>query len=189
MAHELVHSAFASLAREHLWLEEGISTYVGPIARAQAGFVSAGYVWRWFLWGMPRGLPQPGDQGLDHTHSWGRTFWGGALFCLLADLEIRARTENRKSLQTALQAILAAGGNGEAHWEIARVTAAADRATGVPVLAELYDKTKDRPVAVDLTGLWRRLGVSIADGEAVFDEAAPLAAVRNAITAPPATAR
>jgi hypothetical protein len=32
-------------------------------------------------------------------------------------------------------------------------------------------------------------GVSIADGDAVFDEAAPLAAVRRAITAPPAGTR
>lgn len=185
MAHELVHSAFPSLRRDHLWLEEGLSTYVGPIARAQAGVVSAGYVWRWFLWGMPQGLPQLDDQGLDRTHSWGRIFWGGALFCLLADLGIRSRTGNRRSLQTALRAILGEGGNGEAHWPIARVVRIADHATGVPIFGELYQKMKDRPADVDLAGLWKRLGVLLESGNIAFDDSAPLAAVRRAITASP----
>jgi len=183
MAHELVHVAFPSLRRDHLWLEEGLSTYVGPIARAQAELVSADYVWDWFMSGMPDGLPQPGDQGLDRTHSWGRTFWGGALFCLLADLRIRAHTENRASLQTALRAILAEGGNGEAHWPMARVLEVADRATGVPVMTELYEQMKDRPVAVDLAGLWQRLGLSYGGGSVHVDDEAPLAAMRRAITA------
>jgi hypothetical protein len=185
MAHELIHSAFPSLRRDHLWLEEGLSTYVGPIARAQAGLASSDYVWRWFMWGMPHGLPEPGDRGLDRTHSWGRTFWGGALFCLLTDLAIRSRAENGLSLQTALRAILNAGGNGEAHWPIARVLEVADRATGVPVMSELYQEMKDQPVDTDLAGLWNRLGISLADGKISFDDSAPLGAMRRAITAPP----
>jgi hypothetical protein len=42
-----------------------------------------------------RGEPGPGDGGLDDTDSWGRTYWGGALFCLLADVRFRERTGNR----------------------------------------------------------------------------------------------
>ena len=41
------------------------------------------------------GLPEPGDEGLDYTHTWGRTYWGGATFCLLADVRIRRETHNR----------------------------------------------------------------------------------------------
>jgi hypothetical protein len=40
--------------------------------------------------GMPQGEPQRGDRGLDGTHTWGRTYWGGAMFCLLTDVEIPA---------------------------------------------------------------------------------------------------
>src|SRR5260370_37237227 len=185
MAHELVHVAFPSLNREHLWLEEGLSTYVGPIARAQAALVSAEYVWRWFAWGMPNGLPQPGDQGLDHTHTLGRTFWGGALFCLLADLGIRSRTENHQGLQTALRAITAEGGNGEVHWPLARVLELTDRATGVPEMSELYEKMRDQPVEVDLARLWSQLGVSPQTGKISFDDPPPPPPTRRAITAPP----
>lgn len=197
LTHELVHVAFPSLLgeREHLWLEEGLSTYIQPIARAEAGLVSPEYVWRQFLWGMPQGLPQVGDRGLDHTHSWGRTFWGGALFCLLVDVQIRRRTDNRQSLQTAMRAIAAAGGNVEARWPIARVIEVADAATGVPVMKELYEEMKDRPDNVDLARLWRRLGIAQQSGQIGFergtisiDDMAPLAATRRAITALP-TAR
>jgi hypothetical protein len=184
MAHELVHVAFPSLNREHLWLEEGLSTYVGPIARAQSELVSAEYVWRWFTWGMPQGLPQPGDRGLDQTHSWGRTFWGGALFCLLADLGIRSHTENHQSLQTALRAIAPAGGSGEVHWPLARVLDVANRATGTSVMSELYETMKDQPIEVDLPRLWSQLGVSLRGETIRFDEAAPLAAIRRTITVP-----
>ena len=58
---------------------------------------------------MPKGLPAAGDRGLDYTPTWGRTYWGGALFCLLADIDIRKRTSNRFGLQDALRAIVAAG--------------------------------------------------------------------------------
>jgi hypothetical protein len=42
------------------------------------------------------------------------------------------------------------------------------------------------PVQVDLATLWRQLGVSVHDDDIVFDDDAPLAAVRKAITAAPA---
>ena len=67
-------------------------------------------------------------------------------------------------------------------WTIEKAFEAGDRATGVPVLAQLYAKMGDHPVSVDLPDLWKRLGVSRADGRIVYDDAAPLAAVRRGIT-------
>jgi hypothetical protein len=86
MTHELVHMAFPSMRRRHHWIVEGLATYVEPVARAQAGFLSAEKIWFDMVRDMPQGEPAPGDGGLDDTHSWGRTYWGGALFCLLADV-------------------------------------------------------------------------------------------------------
>ena len=88
MTHEMVHLALPSVPDEHHWIEEGIATYVEPIARAQVGDLSQETVWRELVDGLPKGLPAPGDRGLDNTHTWGRTYWGGALFCLMADIEI-----------------------------------------------------------------------------------------------------
>src|SRR6266849_1447581 len=102
MTHEMVHYAFPSVSAEHHWIEEGIATYVEPIARLEAGQIRAVKVWGDLVNGLPFGLPRSGDEGLDHTHTWGRTYWGGAMFCLLADVRIRRETD--KSLWPARRA-------------------------------------------------------------------------------------
>jgi hypothetical protein len=182
--HEMVHLAFPSVAAQHHWIEEGLATYVEPIARARIGELSPQKVWGDMVDGMPNGLPQAGDRGLDFTHTWGRTYWGGALFCLLADVEIRRRTENRRGLEHALRGILRAGGSIESEWPLSRALATADRAAGVTVLEDLYTKMSASPVTPDLDRLWHELGVERRAGTLAFNDSAPLAAIRKAITQP-----
>ena len=140
-------------------------------------------MWKGLVWGLPHGLPEHGDQGLDNTHTWGRTYWGGALFCLLADLEIREKSENRRSLDDALRGVLAAGGTAAVRWNIERALDEGDRATGVTVLRPLHERMGSGPVPVDLPALFQRLGVVVRGESVSFDETAPLAAVRRSITA------
>ncbi len=203
LTHEMVHLSFPSMADEHHWIEEGIAVYVEPIARIQAKQMSAVYVepiariqakqmsaeqmWADLVRDMPKGEPQEGDRGLDHTRSWGRTYWGGALFCFVADVEVRKQTRNQKGLQDALRGILEAGGDITHDWELARTLKIGDQATGTSVLSDLYAKWKDNPVQVDLASMWKELGI-VAEGRSVRSvEDAPLAAVRRAITAPHAS--
>ncbi len=91
MTHELVHMAFPSLPDDDHWMEEGQATYIEPIARVMTGELEARKVWQDMVRDMPKGEPQPGDQGIERTHTWGRTYWGGALFCLVADVEYPPR--------------------------------------------------------------------------------------------------
>jgi hypothetical protein len=181
MTHEMVHLAFPYVPKAHHWLEEGIATYVEPLARFGVGQLPVEKVWQDLVRGLPHGLPQAGDRGLDHTPTWGRTYWGGALFCLLADLEIRQRTENQRGLQDALRAIVAAGGTMEVSWSVTRALTMGDQAIGAPVLMELYERMKATPVAVDLEDLWRRLGVEARSDVIIFHNDAPLTFVRRAI--------
>ena len=189
LTHEMVHLAFPSVPQTHHWIEEGIATYVEPLARHAAGQLSAKAVWRDLVEGLPKGLPRPGDKGLDHTPTWGRTYWGGALFCLLADIEIRQKTANRYGLQDALRAIVAAGGSLQVDWSLVRAFEIGDQAIEVPVLMALYARMKATPVDIDLTDLWHRLGVKVQDGTVLFQDDAPLASVRRAITSCEASPR
>jgi hypothetical protein len=181
LTHEMIHLAFPSMADEHHWIEEGISVYVEPVARIRAGHWTALEMWRDLVRDMPKGLPQTSDAGLDHTHTWGRTYWGGALFCFVADMEIRKQTKNKKGLEDALRGILEAGGDIRDEWEIEKALEIGDRATGVGVLGKLYSEWKANPVAVDMTGLWRILGVEMKDGKAVLRDDASGSAIRRAI--------
>jgi hypothetical protein len=184
LTHEFTHLAFPNLPRQHHWMEEGMATYVEPVARVQAGNLPPERIWADMVRDMPKGLPAPDSHGLDHTRSWANTYWGGALFCLLADVQYRQRTHNRRGLQYALRGILKAGGCIEEEWPIARAFETGDRAVGVPVLSELYARMKDTAVAIDLPDLWRRLGIS-TEGMGVSFHKAELSAIRQAITAPP----
>jgi hypothetical protein len=182
ITHELVHPALADLPDDQHWLEEGIASYVEPIARVQAGQMDAAKMWAGVMDGMHNGEPEAGDRGLDHTHTWGRTYWGGALFCLVADVAIREATKDRRGLQDGLRAIVDAGGTIDTDWPLARLLAIADKATGTNVMSATYAKWSDTPVPVDLQALWQRLGIRKSEGGVMLDDEAPLASVRLAIT-------
>jgi hypothetical protein len=182
LTHEMFHLAFPDLAEDHNWMNEGLSTYLEPVARARIGTLGVKEFWKETVEGMPQGLPEQGDQGLDRTHTWGRTYWGGCMYWLMADIQIREQTRGKRSLQDALRAILNAGGDGSKRWQVTRVFEVGDRATGTTVLRDLYDQMALKPDPIDLEALWRKLGIVYRDGQLVFDNHAPLAFVREAIT-------
>jgi hypothetical protein len=188
LVHEMVHTALPDMEERYNWLSEGLAVYVEPIARVQAGDLSAQEVWQAMMRDMPKGLPQAGEEGLDITDTWGRRYWGGAMFCLMADIEIRKATGNRRGLQDAMRGMQAAGGSHEVDWPIERILAAADKAVGLNVLTRLHNEWGRKPVTLDLDQLWRDLGLQNKDGRLEFDDSAPLAAIRKGITerhAPP----
>jgi predicted metalloprotease with PDZ domain len=183
LAHELVHVATPSVDGAHAWFAEGLATYVEPIARARAGLTTSERVWGDLVEGLPQGLPKPGDGGLDGERDVGRVYWGGALVFLLADVAIRDETRGAKSLDDVLRAWAAAGGNAEAHWTVARCLEVGDAATGTRALSTLVARHGGGAPKEDLAALWRRLGVARSGERLTFDDAAPLASIREAITA------
>jgi hypothetical protein len=182
MTHEMIHLAFPSVSDEHHWIEEGISTYVEPISRIRASHMKEEQMWADLIRDLPKGQPQAGDEGLDRTHTWGRTYWGGALFCFDADVEIRRQTKNKKGLQDALRGVLEAGGNITHDWDLTQALEIGDRATGTAVLTDLYQQMKDRPVTVDLQAKWKQLGIEWDGANVHFRDDAPDASIRRAIT-------
>ena len=185
LVHEMIHLAFPSMADDQHWIEEGISTYVEPVARAREGGMAVKEVWGTFVRDMPKGEPGPDDHGLDNTHTWGRTYWGGAIFCLLADVRLRERTKNRKGLEDALRGINHGGGNINEDWDIQKTLAMGDKATGTTVLLDLYQSMRDKPDPVDLDQLWTKLGIAMKDGDVEFNDKAPESNIRRAITSAP----
>ena len=185
LVHEMTHLALPEVGRAHAWLAEGLATYVEGVARVQAGNLSASDLWQEDFAAMPKGMPEAGDEGLDHTHTWGRTYWGGAMFCLAADVAIRERSGNTRGLQDALRAILRESGGMVASWPVERIFASGDEATGTTVLTDLYRSMRDAPAAPDLPDLWRRLGLSADNGVLHSEAAGKPADIREAITRPP----
>jgi hypothetical protein len=188
LVHEMVHLALPEVGRSHAWLAEGLATYVEGVARAQFGNRDIADVWAEDRHSMPMGLPREGEGGMDQAPSWGRTYWGGALYCLQADVAIREQTANRVGLQTALRAILKETGGYANESDIGEVFRIGDKATGTHVLYGLYQQVRATPQSPNLDLLWTLLGVPGDPKTQEFDDQAPLAAIRIAITAKPAAA-
>jgi hypothetical protein len=181
LTHEMVHLACPNMASKHLWIEEGLATYVESISRFKIGLRKEESIWLEWIQGMPQGQPKEGDRGLDFTPTWGRVYWGGALFALVADVEIRRVAGNGVGLRKALQGIVEAGGNMKTWWKITQAFTIGDRATQTHVLSAQYERMRAAPEPVKLDELWVQLGVRLENGRVILDDNAPQAALRKAI--------
>jgi hypothetical protein len=189
LTHELFHVGTPSYGAKSGWFDEGLATYFEPLIRARAGIHTEQAVWEELASEMPRGLHAMTKIGLSKGESRDDIYWGGGLFCLLADVEARRRTGGKVGLEDGLRAVLRAGGNSSVVWSLEDTLAAMDEAIGEPVLGELAKRHMEGGSPVDFDELLRALGVVVPPrgpgGKArrglTFDEAAPLAAVRHAI--------
>jgi hypothetical protein len=183
LVHEMIHLGFPEVRGPHNWMSEGLATYAEPVARIRNGTVTPEKFWSDLVRDLPQGLPETFDTGFNTTQSWASTYWGGCLFWFLADVQIRQATNNRKGLDDALRALNRDGGNFEKAYPVDDVIQVMDRAVGTPVLRPLYDAWALQRGSVDLDRLWQRLGViPVRRGQVRFDDTAPLAKTRRAIT-------
>jgi hypothetical protein len=183
LVHELYHLGFPSFQGEGKWLDEGLATYYEPIIRVRAGYRSEASLWEEFSSSMPQGLAALAHGGLEAASNFRGIYWGGAIVCLLADVEIRQRSGGRQGLEHGLFALLDAGGHSSEVWALSDAIRTVDRATGAPVLAKLAARHARHGHTLDLARLFHDLGVERTPRWVVLDDRAPLAAVRRAIVA------
>ena len=84
-----------------------------------------------------------------------------------------------------MRAILNETGGYRAERGIDEVLRIGDAATGTRVLQDLYRDVKATAVTPDLELLWSRLGIPNDPKSEAFDDHAPLAAIRIAVTRKP----
>ncbi|MGH7269338.1 MAG: hypothetical protein ACREJ3_02825 [Polyangiaceae bacterium] len=188
VVHEFLHLGSPSFVGEGHWLEEGLATYYEPIVRHRAGFTTEAELWGHFLREMPRGLRKGGDAvDLEDRSDIDSTYWGGALFALLADIRIREATRGVHSLDDVMRAALAREGDATHVARVADFIRMGDEVTGIHALADVHDSWVVRGENVSIADLFAKLGVE-ADENAgpkgvSFDDHAPMADVRRAIGA------
>ncbi|MEK9968035.1 MAG: hypothetical protein VW600_02790, partial [Ferrovibrio sp.] len=180
LVHEMTHLGAPFLTGRSSWVMEGMATYLEPLIRTQAGWRSPAQLWQEFTSDMPRGTQALTVESLDAVSRPG-LYWGGAIFMLLADLDIRQASGGKASLQTCLQAVLRKGGDTTKRWSRERFFSVCDAATGTGTMAKLSARYAQQASALDLAALWRDLGRSNGPGGIRFDDAAPLAHLRRAI--------
>jgi hypothetical protein len=181
LIHEFLHLGSPYIRDRGAWLNEGIATLYEPVVRARAGWKTRDEIWReWIEW-MPNGRRALGPIGLEQA-SGGGVYWGGALFLLLAEIEVRGRTGLRLGVEDCLRTVRDRGGTIAEIWTTERFLETCDSALEGTTLTDLAAQHLGPAEPPDLAALWATLGVSmLEDGTIVYDDGAPLADVREAI--------
>jgi len=182
LVHELFHVGTPSYLGEGKWYDEGLATYFEPLIRLRLGWRTEADLWSEFARDMPRGLDAMTRRGLVQPETYSDVYWGGGLFCLLADVAVRRASGGARGLEDGVRAVFEAGGIASEVWSLARTTEITDQALGAPILAELELAHLERGSPVDLDGLLRALGVVRGkQGRVVLDDTAPLAGLRRVL--------
>ena len=181
LAHEMTHLAFPLVTRKDRWLVEGMATYVEPFARMHVGLMSVAEVWEDLVKRCPDGQPRNSTETLANSRRIDRIYWGGASFCLLADMELRKQSNNRFGLQDALAAICKDGANFESELSARQALALGDKALKTNILVSLYDRFANSSAQIDVNSIFKSLGVNKQGSKVIFDDAAPLAGYRKKI--------
>ena len=190
LVHELSHLLHPRMTPDDVWLYEGIASYYQNVLRARAGLLEPSTAWDNLHAGFQRGiLGTPKDQTLTEVsqdmhrnHRFMRVYWSGAAIALMADKELRRRSGDRESLDTALARFQACCLPSDRLWSGRAFLDKLDALTGTPVLRTLYAQHVDSTAFPDLRATYRQLGLEARGARHVrLREDAPLSRLRRAI--------
>ncbi len=188
--HEFVHLVHPVFVDDDAWLREGVATYYQEVLRARAGAQTPEAAWAALRGGLAGGAARrTGNTLADESARMGAlrhynlVYWWGAALVLMADVQTRSATAGRASMDTALRALYDVSSRApDRAWTARDAAALFDRATGASAWRELSSRALASTEYPDFEATLRDLGVRARpDGSVALDDAAPLAAVRDAI--------
>lgn len=194
LVHELSHLLHPNIDSRDRWLSEGIASYYQNVLRARAGLMNAPLAWSKLHAGFQRGVRgTPRGRSLAEVsetmmrdRSFMRVYWSGAAIALLADVELRRRSQGTQSLDTALAAFRDCCLPADRSWNARELMQQLDRLTGTRVFMALYREHIDADDFPDLDALYGELGLQpVSDTRLRLDPAAPMAAICEAIMTAP----
>lgn len=188
--HELSHLLHPFLGNSGAWLSEGIASYYQQVLRGRTGVLSQHDAWLALHKGFLRGVD--GRSGLTLTqasskrrdrNTYMQIYWSGAAIALLADIELRRRSEGVISLDVALGHFQECCLPAERRWRASTFMAKLDELVESDVFSSLYKKYANSAEFPDFQDAYRNLGI-IADGDDIRLVETPLADLRRQIMAP-----
>ncbi len=187
--HELSHLLLPYVQSEDAWLSEGAASYYQNVLRARAGIIGPQEAWQRMHGGFKRGMENisgitlaGATERMYRNGAFLRVYWEGAAIMLLADQRLRARTQGRQSLDTALDQLQRCCLSPEVGWRGRDLFHKLDQLTATTVFSELYDQHVASDTFPDIAEVYRLLGLRVtAEGDVVMLDDAPQRADRDAI--------
>ena len=184
--HELSHLLHPFVARDDAWLSEGLATYYQELLRVRAGLLPEAEAWRRIADGARRGASAQHSLAREAadmfmTFEFARVYWGGAAFALLADVELRRRSNGARTLDDVIAEVHDCCSRSPKPWSARDLLVRMDAIAGTPVFTELAERYVFKPGFPDVEPVLEQLGVAVHDKQVKLDASAPAANLRTAI--------
>ena len=186
--HEFSHLMLPYLGSRHRWISEGFAQYYQNLLLARAGQYTEQRAWQKLYEGLERGRKSspdlsPNEAARDRWRSLMKVYWSGAAVALLADVELRRRSNGTESLDDVLRQFQSCCLPANARWSGTQLFRRLDGFVDEPVFMPLYRRYANAPGFPDVRPRLQELGVIVDDERVWLDDGAPLAALRSAMTA------
>jgi hypothetical protein len=184
--HEFSHMLLPYISSRDRWLSEGLASYYQNVLRSRNGRLTETQAWQALFDGFERGRNGTGSGTLAQAASSGRSstmrvYWSGAALTLMADMQLRASSDGRQSLDTALKGLSECCMENGVTWRARDMFAQLDALTGTTTFKNLYEDYANAEGFPDLQKTWESLGISINGKRVSLQAGAPMADIREAI--------
>jgi hypothetical protein len=186
--HEFSHLMLPYLQSEQRWISEGFAQYYQNVLLARAGRYTQRYAWQKLFDGLKRGresVPElsPNDAASgDERNSRMKVYWSGAALALLADVELRRRSDGEQTLDDILGEFQQCCLPSRRTWSGVDLFSKFDSFLQQPLFMDLYRLHADTAGFPAVQPLLQELGV-IQDGDNVrLSDSAESAQLRITMT-------
>jgi hypothetical protein len=176
-SHEFSHLFHPFMGSDGRWLAEGLASYYQNVSRARAGQLDPQQAWKKLNAGFGRGRKDAGQVTLSHANRniregrYMQVYWTGAAIALIADVELRQRSDGQQSLDTVLAEFAACYLPASRLWRVDETLKALDRIAQSDVFMRLYHRYVDNRRFPDLDRTYQALGISESRGRLSFSDA------------------
>lgn len=187
--HEFSHLMLPLLQRRHRWISEGFATYYQNVLMSRTGQYTPKRAWTKLTQGFARGRASRPELSPNDATSGGwrqatmKVYWSGASLALMADIELRRRSDGKESLDTVLDQLQSCCLPAHRKWSGTELFKKLDSFIDEPVFMPLYRRYADATGFPDPKPALNDLGVVItAGGNVRFRADAKYASIRDALT-------
>jgi hypothetical protein len=173
--HEFSHWLLPFVASQDRWLSEGLASYYQNVLRARDGRLSEKEAWEKLKGGFDRGQNDNKPGGTMDT------YWRGASILLQADSNLRAVSNNKQSLDTALEQLHDCCYDPGRGWRAKELFQKLDQLTGYKVFGELYLRHALKDAFPDPEPTLEKLGVVSDWAGLKLENDAPWSRIRQSI--------
>jgi hypothetical protein len=189
--HEFSHLMLPYISSRHRWVSEGFASYYQNILLARANRYTEERAWQKLWDGFERGRQSRPEMSPNEAARGGiraatmKIYWSGAAIALMADVELRQRSNGEESLDTVLDKLQQCCLPSARTWSGTELFGKLDTFIDEPVFMPLYRHYANTTGFPDVRPMLNRLGVEVEDGEVVLQRRAQLATIRSAIMRKP----